>query len=335
MKTVTIVIPTYKRSDYVVRVIENALQQDYTSFDILIIDDNGIGTEHQKKTCKVLKPLVEKYSNVTYLALPQNLGACKARNMGIQNASGDFIAFLDDDDFWHPHFLSEMMNIINCRNADIVYSDFYRMDEYGIFYNKNEKKYEGDIQDYLLQGWCPASTSLFCIKRSVLLKYGCFNETLRNLEEYELWLRLSADYHFYFCDKKMVVKTEFQHEQLTNNFDSRIDAWLKMKELNWVQGLPHFQYKMYQDMIDANIKSELYHRELYSSKFNVKVNYLFNTFGIVKVINIIVSKLVGLRNYNRIKRFFLKFRGLVKYVSKKECVNIQKIFRISIKNILA
>ena len=49
MKTVTIVIPTYKRSDYIVRVIENALQQDYTSFDILIIDDNGIGTEHQKK----------------------------------------------------------------------------------------------------------------------------------------------------------------------------------------------------------------------------------------------------------------------------------------------
>lgn len=170
MKKVSIIVPTYKRSNTIINIVNNVLRQDYPNFEIIIIDDNGIGKPEQKKTLSSLKPLLEKNDNIRYIPHKQNLGACSARNTGINESKGDYIAFLDDDDNWHPSFITNMITTAYQKNVDIIYSNFFRIDESGIYYNKNEKNYFGKIQTELFSGWCPATTSLFFIKKKYYLK---------------------------------------------------------------------------------------------------------------------------------------------------------------------
>lgn len=94
MDLVSVVIPTYKRSDKIERAIKSAINQTYTNIEIIVVDDNAEFPEERKKT----KDIVNKYQNVKLIENEHNLGGALTRNVGIDNAKGKYIAFLDDDD---------------------------------------------------------------------------------------------------------------------------------------------------------------------------------------------------------------------------------------------
>ena len=100
---VSVIIPTYNRKESLLRSVESVLNQTYKNIEIIIVDDNSSDGTSEK---------VQEISDnrVDYIKLERNSGACAARNTGIRNAHGDYIAFQDSDDYWYPdEYQSEEM----------------------------------------------------------------------------------------------------------------------------------------------------------------------------------------------------------------------------------
>jgi glycosyltransferase involved in cell wall biosynthesis len=95
---VSIIITTFKRPNLIIFAVNNALEQTYSNIEIIVVDDNGQGTECWKQTKLVMLELIQKHSNIKYIENEINYGIGKSRNIGVENSSGEFIAFLDDDD---------------------------------------------------------------------------------------------------------------------------------------------------------------------------------------------------------------------------------------------
>jgi glycosyltransferase involved in cell wall biosynthesis len=119
---VSIIIPTYKRSDYLIRAIESVISQNYQNIEIIVIDDNNPYSEFRKAT----EIKMQKYSNnekVKYLKNDRNLGGALARNVGIREATGDYITFLDDDDVYLPYKIEKQLNFMLSQDCDMSFTD--------------------------------------------------------------------------------------------------------------------------------------------------------------------------------------------------------------------
>jgi glycosyltransferase involved in cell wall biosynthesis len=113
---VSIIIPTYNRSKYLVEAVESCLNQSYTNIEIIIIDDGSTdGTEEM-----VSKLLNTKWENRNIIYIKQsNAGASAARNYGLENAKGDFIQYLDSDDILYPNKLQLQLAEMHKQNAEV------------------------------------------------------------------------------------------------------------------------------------------------------------------------------------------------------------------------
>ncbi len=100
---ITVITPTYNRAKYLGNAIDSVLSQTYTDFELIVVDDNKMGSDARKKT----EEIMHKYHDprIKYLRNPLNLGGAESRNVGITEAKGDYIAFLDDDDVYLPERL--------------------------------------------------------------------------------------------------------------------------------------------------------------------------------------------------------------------------------------
>ena len=105
MKKVSIIIPTYQRPELLKRALDSCVNQTYKNIEIIVIDDNKVNSDYAKKT----KKIVDAYPQVKYIKNKTNLGGAETRNVGIKAASGEFIAFLDDDDEFMPDKIEKQM----------------------------------------------------------------------------------------------------------------------------------------------------------------------------------------------------------------------------------
>lgn len=176
MELVSVVIPTYARNDMLQRAIDSALNQTYPNVEVLVIDDNGEGSEHRKKTEKLMMQY-ESNNKVKYIKNPKNVGGAQARNVGIKEASGEFIAFLDDDDEYLPENIQEKLNVFkkekNSKLA-LVYSYFETITDTGkhIIGTNN---FSGNCTYEQLVHNCIAATSQWMCRKDILLEVGMFS----------------------------------------------------------------------------------------------------------------------------------------------------------------
>ena len=108
---VSVIIPTYKRSDMLPRAIASVLHQNYTNIQAVIVDDNNPDTEYRRNTEKIMAQY-EAEPRVKYIKHSKNANGSVARNTGIKNADGEIVAFLDDDDFFYPDKVEKQVNYL-------------------------------------------------------------------------------------------------------------------------------------------------------------------------------------------------------------------------------
>jgi len=101
---VSAIIPTHNRADLLERAIESVLDQTWENLELVIVDDAS-----DDKTPQFLKSLSDQHKNLKVIRNQESKGAAASRNIAIQNAKGDFIAGLDDDDFWRPNRIELLM----------------------------------------------------------------------------------------------------------------------------------------------------------------------------------------------------------------------------------
>jgi len=193
---VSVIIPAYNSATHIADAIDSVLQQDYSPLEILVIDDGSTDNTIE---------IVESYGDRVRLIKQPNRGSAAARNNGIQNARGEYIAFLDADDIWWPRKIGYQLESLAQSNCTMAYSRFilWKADEGGVysppgieFANEtNQNLSRGNIltgypyPELLLD--CIVWTSTVIVKKDELEKIGLFDESLRKGQDYDLWLRLS------------------------------------------------------------------------------------------------------------------------------------------------
>jgi glycosyltransferase involved in cell wall biosynthesis len=207
---VSVIIPTHNRASLVMEAVESVLSQTYRDFEVVVVDDGSTDD-----TADVLKP---HHGHVRYVHQPHR-GVSAARNVGIQFAKGEFLAFLDSDDLWVKSKLEEQMTVMQQRPSyKLVYTDEIWIHR-GVRINqgKRHRKYSGWIFDKVLP-LCIISFSSVLMRREVIRDVGPLDESLPVCEDYDYWIRVAARYPVLFLDKLLLVKRGGHADQLSRSY---------------------------------------------------------------------------------------------------------------------
>ena len=199
--SVSVILATYNRANLLSRSIESVLEQSYRDFELIIVDDAS--TDNTKE-------VVESFndSRINYITYAKNKGAANARNIGIENSLGTYIAFQDSDDEWIADKLKKQMAFFNKApdTVGVVYTDMYRINNgKNIYWHSptdiSTKLINLKTLNYQVFGLGIQST---LIKKSCFDKVGLFNEHLPRYIDLELFIRLSREYSFIHLKEPLV-----------------------------------------------------------------------------------------------------------------------------------
>lgn len=198
---ISVVIPTYNRAKTLPRAINSVLNQTYKNLELIIVDDASTdGTE------EIIKEF--KDSRIRFIKNEVNKGGSAARNIGINEAKGEFVAFQDSDDEWHLRKLEIQMEAmkVSSPNVGVVYCGLIRIQEgkSSYFPPKYFRNKDGNIVDTLKKQNIIGTQSAL-IKKSCFEKSGNFDETFPRLQDWELFIRIAKFYDFIFIDKPLVT----------------------------------------------------------------------------------------------------------------------------------
>jgi glycosyltransferase involved in cell wall biosynthesis len=183
---VSVIVPAYNVADYIGDALNSVLAQTFTDYEIIVVNDGSPDTESLEK---VLAPYL---SRIVYLK-QENQGVSAARNTGIKAARGSLIAFLDGDDTWLPHYLEVQVTRIQADpTIDVLYPNvimFGDSSEAGEeFMTLCPSTGEVTFERLLLQECNVSNCSI--ARRETIIRAGLFDESLRSVEDFDLWLRV-------------------------------------------------------------------------------------------------------------------------------------------------
>jgi len=195
--SVSIIIPAYNAADYVKEAVDSALAQTYKEMEVVVVDDGSTD-----ETKKILEPYVKK-NEIKYV-YEQNKGLAGARNTGIKNSSGEYIAFLDADDLFLPEKAAEQVRVLEENPSyGVCYSDLLHFSEAGRVFHHRYDYPSGNLFEPLLHRQFLNPLTVM-VRKEIFDRYGFFDETLRRSEDWDLWLRWArAGVRFYFLDKPL------------------------------------------------------------------------------------------------------------------------------------
>ena len=204
MKTpkVSVILPTFNRAKYLDRAISSVLNQSFSDFELIIIDDAS--TDNTEEIVNMFKD-----ERIIYIKNPKNLGGAGARNVGIHIAQGEFIAFQDSDDQWLPGKLEAQMKVFEKAEEDVavVYTAFIRKvgSKELIVPPPSVKKTEGYIYRELLKHVNFIGTPTAVVRKKAIKEVGGFDERFPRLQDWDLFLRLAKKYRFKFIKKPYLI----------------------------------------------------------------------------------------------------------------------------------
>ena len=184
---VSVIIPAYQIAPYIAETLDSVFSQTVKDFEVIVVNDGSPDTEELEQA---LAPYRERISYVRQ----ENRGAGAARNRGVENARGEFVALLDGDDLWESDYLEKQLKFAREGNYDLVYADALLFGESrvaGKTYMQTAPS-EGPVTFMsLLRNDCNVLTSGVVARRLSLIEAGLFDESLRNAQDFEMWTRMA------------------------------------------------------------------------------------------------------------------------------------------------
>jgi len=204
---VSVIIPTYNRGWIVKEAIDSVLEQDFSDYELIVVDDGS-----DDNTPSILKA----YGDKIMVLQQSNKGVSAARNRGIAAASGRLIAFLDSDDLWLPGKLSAQVTFFKDHPEAVINQTQEQWIRNGGRVNpkKRHHKFSGMIFERSL-ALCLVSPSAVMIKKSLFGTVGIFDEHLPACEDYDLWLRISCRYPVHLIETALIIKRGGHDDQLS------------------------------------------------------------------------------------------------------------------------
>lgn len=220
---VSVVIPTHNREILLKRAINSVINQSYTNLEIIIVSDGS--TDNTKST-------VENYMNfdsrVKFIDYYPAKGGNVARNIGIKNTTGEYTAFLDDDDEWDKDKIKKQLELINNDKAiGLVYTWANIIFEKENVSYKSRSDKEGDLSKIILLENCIGTTSSVLVSSKILKEVGMFDENLPALQDFELWIRITQKTKVGVIKETLInYYNELKRKQISSSTQKYIDALL-------------------------------------------------------------------------------------------------------------
>jgi glycosyltransferase involved in cell wall biosynthesis len=211
---ISIIIPTFNRQELLSNAITSALRQTLQDFEIIVVDD---GSNQDVANCIAAL----KDSRIKYLRLETNQGEAVARNTAMEQATGEYIAFLDDDDEWLPQKLEVQLRLMRTASPDVagVYSGFYWVDwPSRQVVGRRAFPTNGDFRKSLRKKNVVGTPSTVLLRRECLTEIGRFDRSIAYGVDHDLWIRIAAKYRLQYIPE-LLVRCHIHNERLSNNLE--------------------------------------------------------------------------------------------------------------------
>lgn len=244
---VSAVITTHNRLKLLKRAIRSVKTQTYNNIECIVVSDNS--SDGTDEYCS-------SYEGITFISIPANesKGGNYARNLGIKKASGEYIAFLDDDDYWKPTKIEKQVALAEEKDCGVIYCGrtLEYVDGTSINYRESvtSSKNTGDVSKRILTTIF-ATTSEIMIKRDLLFQVGLFDETLKFWQEYELSIRLAQLSEFHCYRENLIVY----------RIDLKDKGRLTNKYTGWRNTVKYIRKKHQNLYANLNYKEKLCHKQ--------------------------------------------------------------------------
>lgn len=271
MNEISVILTTYLHGKYIRASIESVLEQTFKDFELIIIDDES--PDNTEEEVSKLKDKRIKYIRQNHSGLP-----AKTRNKGIEMATGRLIAFLDGDDTWHPEKLHKCYEAFRKHpEVDLVCHDELMKDITGKIIKKlSHGPYVHNMfRKLLFTGNC-LSPSATVVKREALMEEGLLfreDHKFALVEDYDLWLRLSSRYRFYFLPE---VLGEFlwHDKNASGNFEKHYVNLMNVIKNNF----NNYEEKKTSDFFLINFRISRIHFvlfRLFARNIRIKESFLY------------------------------------------------------------
>lgn len=222
---VSVVIPTYNREKIITKALDSVFSQTYQDFEIVVLDDGSTDTTRET---------IKKYGEKVKYFYQENKGIAGARNSGMKKCSGDYIAFLDSDDYWKPEKLEQQIGLFqNHPEYGMVASQCASIQADGSYREKNRPGKSGWIlRDLFNKNFIRTSSAI--ITRACMDTVGFFDESLREGEEYDYWLRIAAAFPIGFINASLAVYVDNPRGASTDSLAGRLHR-LKVLEKQYLK----------------------------------------------------------------------------------------------------
>ncbi|MBQ8391244.1 MAG: glycosyltransferase [Clostridia bacterium] len=194
MELVSVVIPSYGGGKHLRRAVDSVLKQTYENIEIIVVDDNGVGTENQLKTAHIM----EEYRGnpkVRYVCHEVNINGSAARNTGVKYAKGKYIALLDDDDAFNPENIEKHMKVMCSLPADYALTYCSDVSCRGdVFIDESHVSKSGELFYEVCMHQVVIGSSALLIKKEAWENLGGFDESFRRHQDWEFTARVAHRY---------------------------------------------------------------------------------------------------------------------------------------------
>ena len=243
---VSVIIPTFERYEFLCEAVDSVLDQQVSDLEVIVVDDGSSSP---------ISRITERDPSVRYLRVDHSGMPGLVRNRGVAISRGAYLAFLDSDDLWQPGKLSRQLSYLEAHDEfDLVYTGELWMRSGRRIRQKAFRQGEGDVFSLALRR-CMIGPSTVLMRRSLFDAYGGFREDLEICEDYELWLRITAEHAVGFLPEPLVTKRAGHGDQLSERYgyieQFRIQALKELVDGEWFSshGLPLQQQEAVEELI--------------------------------------------------------------------------------------
>lgn len=240
MATVSIIMPTFNSGTYISVAIESVTSQIFTDWELIIIDDGS-----KDNTSEIVNHYSNSDNRIKYIRNAFNKGVSHARNIGLNIASGEYVAFLDSDDFWDVNFLKKMYDFCKKNNYNFCTASYHIFDE-----RKNKFKKSFLVEKKFNYYNLLKKNSISCL--TVLVKKKLIGSTrmieIKN-EDYLFWLEIAKKVDWIYGNEECLATYRLRSGSRSSNkfkvLRARWQIYRKFENLGLISSIYYFLHYLY------------------------------------------------------------------------------------------
>ena len=233
MNLVSVIIPYYRKKEFILKSVNSVLKQSYKNFEIIIIYD-----DREKEDLDLIKKIVSIDKRIKLIINEKSLGAGLSRNRGIKKAKGDFISFIDSDDLWERKKLELQIKFMKKNNYSISHTSYNIIDIDNNLLAKRTAKNFFNVSELLKS--CDIGLSSVIVRREILIG-ECLFVSLKTKEDFVLWLNiLKKNFKIGGLRKNLMYWRKLDKSLSTSTIQKLFDGYsvyYRYMKFNWVKSL--------------------------------------------------------------------------------------------------